>query len=103
MHNSCGAEGNKNSVNNIVSKLKESTNGKGAARNFESSGGYKQTLKDFDSLGPTKVKNIQTKYGDGKVGTLIDGTSIVARRGSKTGGATLEIKISNSKIFKIRY
>lgn len=66
-----------------------------------SSGGYKQTLKDFDSLGPTKVKVIKTKYGDGKVGTLIDGTSIVACRGSKTAGTALEIRISNSKIFKL--
>ena len=73
------------------------------ARNFEKSGGFEKTLEDFDALNPTNVKDIQTQYGSGKVGTLSDGTSVVARPGSKTGGATLEIKVSNSKIYKIRY
>lgn len=36
-------------------------------------------------------------------GILSDGSKIVARPGSNTGGATLEIKVSNSKIYKIRY
>ena len=38
-----------------------------------------------------------------RLGMLSDGTKVVARPGSKTGGATLEIKVSNSKIYKIRY
>ena len=91
------------SVDDLLKGLDETTNGKGVARNFESSGGYEQTLKDFDSLNPTNVKEIQTKYGPGKVGELSDGTKVVARQGSTTGGATLEIKVSNSKVFKIRY
>lgn len=49
------------------------------------------------------VKNIQTQYGAGKVGILGNGGKVVARPGSKTGGATLEIIISNTKKFKIRY
>lgn len=49
------------------------------------------------------IKEIQTKYGTGYVGTLSDGTTVVARPGSSTGGATLEINISNSKVYKIRY
>lgn len=49
------------------------------------------------------MKEIQTKYGTGYVGTLNDGTTVVARPGSTTGGATLEINISNSKVYKIRY
>ena len=32
-----------------------------------------------------------------------DGTTVIARPGSKTGGATLEIKISSKKVLKIRY
>lgn len=87
----------------MINGLDETTNGKGVARNFETSGGYEQTLKDFESLNPSDVKDIQTKYGAGKVGILSDGTKVVARQGSTTGGATLEIKISNSKIYKIRY
>ena len=72
-------------------------------KNFESSGGFEQTLKDFNSLNPSDVKDIQTQYGPGKVGTLNDGTTVVACPGSTTGGATLEIRVSNSKVFKIRY
>ncbi len=49
------------------------------------------------------IKEIQTKYGPGKVGTLSDGTTVVARQGSTTGGATLEVKVSKNKVYKIRY
>ena len=72
--------------------------------NFESSGGYEQTLKDFKSLDPVTMKDIQTDYGPGKLGILKDGTKIVARSGSKSdGGATLEIINSKGKTYKIRY
>ena len=102
----CGVTGDKggsNTIDNLINRLEETTNGKGVARNFEASGGYEQTLKDFEALNPTNVKDIQTKYGSGKVGILSDGTKAVARQGSTTGGATLEIKVSNSKVYKIRY
>ena len=49
------------------------------------------------------VKNINTKYGNGKVGKLSDGSTVVARPESKTGGATLEIRMSGNKVIKIRY
>ena len=93
----------KTTIDDLLKGLDETTNGKGVARNFESIGGYDQTLKDFDALNPSNVKDIQTKYGPGKVGTLSDGTKVVARQGSTTGGPTLEIKVSNSKVYKIRY
>ena len=93
----------KTTVDDLLKGLDETTNGKGVARNFESIGGYDQALKDFDALNPSNVKDIQTKYGHGKVGTLSDGTKVVARQGSTTGGPTLEIKVSNSKVYKIRY
>ena len=35
---------------------------------------------DFDTLNPIDVKEIQTKYGSGKVGELGDGTAVVARQ-----------------------
>ena len=91
------------SVDDLIKGLKETTNGKGVARNFDSLGGYKKTLKDFKSLKLNNVKNITTKYGTGKVGILSDGTKVIARPGSTTGGATLEIRISNKKVYKIRY
>jgi hypothetical protein len=93
------------SIEDILKGANESTNGKGIARNFDKSGGFEQTLKDFESLDldPATVKDIQTKYGPGKVGKLRDGTTVVARPGSSTGGPTLEITVSNSKVYKVRY
>ena len=49
------------------------------------------------------VNEIENQYGFGKVGILNNGTKIVARPGSKTGGARLEITVSKKKIYKIRY
>ena len=48
----------RNTINDSIRDLKETTNGKGVARNFESSGGYEQTLKDFEKLNPINVKDI---------------------------------------------
>ena len=90
-------------IDDIIDGLPETTNGKGVARNFESTGDFEQTIRDFDALNPIDVKEIQTKYGSGKVGKLSDGTTVVARPVSTTGGATLEIRVSNRKVYKIRY
>ena len=91
-------------IDDIIDGLPETTNGKGVARNFESTGDFEQTIRDFDALSTlSTVKEIQTKYGSGKVGKLSDGTTVVARPGSTTGGATLEIRVSNRKVYKIRY
>ena len=90
-------------IDDIIDGLPETTNGKGVARNFESTGDFEQTIWDFDALNPIDVKEIQTKYGPGKVGKLSDGTTVVARPGSTTGGASLEIRGSNRKVYKIRY
>ncbi len=96
-------EGGSKTIDDIIDSLPETTKRKGVARNFESTGGFDQTIKDFDSLNPIDVREIQTQYGPGKVGKLSDGTTVVARPGSTTGGATLEIRVSNSKVYKIRY
>ena len=91
------------SIEDILKDAKETANNAGIARNFDKSGGFQKTLEDFHALKPLNVKDIQTQYGSGKVGVLSNGAKVVARPGSKTGGATLEIKVSNSKIYKIRY
>ena len=96
-------EGGRKTIDDIINGLPETTNGKGVARNFESTGDFEKTIRDFDALNPIDVKEIQTKYGLGKVGKLSDGTTVVARSGSTTGGATLEIRVSNRKVYKIRY
>ena len=96
-------ESGSKTIDDIIDGLPETTNGKGVARNFESTGDFEQTIRDFDALNPIDVKEIQTKYGSGKVGKLSDGTTVVARPGSTTGGASLEIRVSNRKVYKIRY
>jgi hypothetical protein len=100
--NGKGDSGTK-SIDDILEGATETTNNAGKARNFEKMGGFEKTLEDFNGLNPSNVKDIQTKYGPGKVGTLSDGTTVVARPGSTTGGPTLEITVSNNKIYKIRY
>ena len=60
-------------------------------------------LKDFYSLDASDVKEIQTGYGVGYMGFQKDGTKVIVRPGSKTGGPTLEIDISKNKKYKIRY
>ena len=66
-------------------------------------GNASRTVDDFYSLEPSNVRTIQTQYGEGLVGVLSNDGSVVARQGSVTGGATLEIRISNSRLYKIRY
>ena len=48
-----------------------------------------------------KEPDIQTQYATRKFERLSDGATAVAGPDSKTGGATLEIKVSNSKVYKI--
>ena len=50
-------------IDDIIDGLPETTNGKGVARNFESTSDFEQTIRDFDALNPINVKEIQTKYG----------------------------------------
>ena len=99
------ARGPSKTIEDIISGSTETTTGNGIARNLDrkGGGGFEQTLRDFEDLNPANVRNISTKYGPGKVGTLSDGTTVVARPGSETGGATKEIVVSNSKVFKVRY
>ncbi len=60
----------KKSVDDIVSDLPDITTSKGGTRNFQSSGGFEQVMKDFEDLGLINVKEIQTNYGVGKIGYL---------------------------------
>lgn len=93
----------KKSVEDILSNAKDTTRTIGRARNLEKSGGYQKALNDFNSLNPYNIKNIHTKYGEGKFGTLRDGTTLSVRPGSETGGSTLEIKIPGQRLIKVRY
>ena len=80
---------------------------KGPSIQHESKGNYDDALRDFDDLKLKDIKEIQTKYGPGKVGTLEDGRNVVVRPGSssKNNNPTLEIQGENKfpDRTKIRY
>ena len=85
----------------------EDISGKSGTKNFKSYGGYNKALEDFNSLPLENIKEINTSFGKGYVGTLSDGTDVVVRRGSTSErGATLEFQIRQSKggvSYEIRY
>ena len=93
VHNACTLE-------EVLADATETTNVKGRTRNFEKTGGYNQALSDFENLNQSASRTIQTKYGDGKQG-IYNGSNLVLRPGSRTGGITLEVQISSRKIVKI--
>ena len=76
---------------------------KGKTTQYVKPGSYEQTSNDFDALNPMNVKEINTKFGQGKTGTLSDGRTITARPGSSDGRPTLEIRSSNGRGIEIRY
>ena len=80
---------------------------KNSPRSVVTEGNYETAVKEFYSFNPINVKEIETpSYGKGLVGYLLDGgkkITISARRGSESGGATIEILISNQKKIKIRF
>ena len=70
--------------------VRQQTNGR--TRHGELDGGMNRANRDFDSLRPNNVQNINTRYGPGRTGTLNDGTRVTVRPGSSDGRATLEIR-----------
>ena len=61
-----------------------------------------QALEDFYELHLDDIKKIDTDFGEGVTGILQDGTHVVVRAGSKSGGPTLEIQSLGGKIYKYR-
>ena len=82
---------------------KDTTMSEHGVTNMEKRGDYQQALKEFNSLQLKNVREIDTTYGKGIMGELGDGKTVLIRKGSKTGGATLEIQISRRKSYKVRY
>jgi len=66
-------------------------------------GGDEKAQEDFSNLDLKDVKEIDTKYGNGKQGTDSDGNSVIYRPGSRTGGSTIEIQLPGHNKIKIRY
>ncbi|BBE09073.1 Uncharacterized protein MCB1EB_0912 [Mycoavidus cysteinexigens] len=57
---------------------------------------------DFDALGLSDIRAIDTNYGQGRVGNLPDGTTVIVRP-SRDGRPTIEFQSSNRTIREIRY
>ena len=87
----------------MLEKATEYTRKEGYARNFEKLGGEEQAVLDFEKRNPINRCLKETKYGQGIFAELSTGATIMYRPNSKTGGATLEIRVSSRKIYKIRY
>lgn len=66
-------------------------------------GDYNDALRDFEAVAPSEPQTIYTKYGEGKTGTLSDGSTITARQGSSDGRPTLELRKSNGRGVEYRY
>ena len=81
----------------------DDTKSRGRTRSLNKSGGYQQALEDFYELHLDDIKKIDTDFGEGVTGILQDGTHVVVRAGSKSGGPTLEIQSLGGKIYKYRY
>lgn len=76
----------------LEDEAKVSQQTKGKTRHGQKTGGMKQADRDFNSLGPENVRNINTQYGPGRTGTLPDGTRVTVRPGSSDGRPTLEMR-----------
>ena len=94
-------------VDNILNNSVQRTNRNSLSqydRNITNQNSWQQANKDFDSLNLQNVRTFQTKYGEGRIGTLPDGRIVNVRPGSSNGQITLEIKSkSSNKVIKIRY
>jgi hypothetical protein len=91
------------SVDDVLSGTKPGRVTKGKTTQYISQGSYDQAVKDFDSLKPSNVKDINTNYGPAKTGTLPDGRTVTVRPGSTDGRPTLEIRGSNGRGIEVRY
>ena len=97
---------NSNTIKTLDDVLKSAQPGrvtKGKTTQYIKAGTYAQTINDFNGLDLLHVKEVNTKFGLGKLGTLPDGRTVVARPGSSDGRPTLEIRNSNGRGIEIRY
>jgi len=87
----------------LLGGAEDTTAKKGRSKNYEKKGGDEKAQEDFSNLDLKDVKEIDTKYGNGKQGTDSDGNSVIYRPGSRTGGSTIEIQLPGHNKIKIRY
>ena len=107
---SCGSssggdpeEEEKNAEKKLQDKARPGRATKGPTKQFETEGGEKQLGKDFDSMGPRDVKDVEIGGKPGRVGKLPSGRTIIERRYSSDGRPTLEIRQPNGRGQEYRY
>ena len=86
-------------ISNLIKGSKPGRATRGKTRQFDRQGGMNQANKDFDSLNPSNVRNIQN---GGRAGNLSDGSKVNVRPNSKDGRPTLEILKGKNRI-KFRF
>lgn len=91
------------SVNDILGETTAGRVTKGKTTQHIKPGGVDAANADFDALAPTNVRDITTRYGPGRTGTLPDGRTVTVRPGSSDGRPTLEIRRPNGRGDEIRY
>lgn len=92
-------------INDILQDAKPGRSTKGHTTQWEKPGSYNDAVNDFNQMNPSDVRTFDVSAGGkGQIGTLSDGSTIIARPTSSEGSATLEIQSSSSKaVTKIRY
>jgi filamentous hemagglutinin len=102
-------DGKLKSISDLTVNITKLPSSGGRTTQYQSTGGFAQTLADFDALGLSNIQLIKIKDGGtGWWGTLPDGTKVVARPASSenrpgfVSQPTLEIQGADGPI-KIRY
>jgi RHS repeat-associated protein len=91
------------SFNDIIGGSKLIHETKGHTKIYKKSGTYSTAEKDFQRKELNDIKEIDTKYGKGKMGTNNEGETIIIRPGSSEGPATMERQVNGRKKQEIRY
>lgn len=87
-----------NKIDELIGSSTPGEKTKGKSTLYEREGGLNAANKEFDSLKPSNVREIE----GGRVGTLPDGRTVNVRSGSSDGRPTLEIQKGKNKT-KFRY
>lgn len=105
VHNAQYSSEVQSKINDILQDAKPGRSTKGHTTQWEKPGGYNDAVNDFNQMNPSDVRTFDVSAGGkGQIGTLSDGSTIIARPTSSEGSATLEIQSSSSKaVTKIRY
>lgn len=87
-----------NKIDDLIESSTPGDKTKGKSTIYEKEGGIEEANKDFDSLNPSNIREVNGI----RIGTLPDGSTVNVREKSKDGRPTLEI-LKGKKMTKFRY